>query len=809
MNEILKETKFLGAGRSELERAMQKIQSQYSSRLTRLSGTLSILGAGGPNDKSFTRSAFHKGQQQTAYKDLLAQGLVSRGIAEKQADDFVSQLKIILPGRGGDITNIVSIGRSSIQGEGDDYFTQLLARYRTVKGGKEFNQSVVASAGGSSPEQFMKEVIQDANASFLSREFKNTLNNKIKNQWNTFIRNDLADISSTILKPNKENFYEFIGPLSSAKQQFLQRKTAQILGINLKDDEGRLVADNVIRKQLANRGFNPNNFNELKDFLIEKRKMSLGLFGNGTNLFGLKPILVDEAIQEGRFKYLPANQQKIIGELAGRMAINDPVSKSIGFSKLDGLYKSRSGQVLDFSSIKSSFANTASFFASEFQIPIIKLNPADLFGYRSFAEMARRGPLQYTPGRTVQPFGELPNSRADFYMWHSTGGMFGLKGKVTAYSTNNESGAIFGQVLNGTYRAVPTNSTEMLSKHARYGSGMDGERIYDVSGDPKSRFLSRVFGNDVAGKKRALGFKRAMSIDAEQPNSIFGLLSRFQKRNRDINNPKIIGRLVTGEEVEYRSGSTVKKMRMQRDASGKLGVVDETGAAVPGIDEANILRAYDDVRRSIFTYGLSDRVMKQMEDDSVFGSLFEFAGKKVTQISTPQQAMEFYEQIRSALPIIRTRARDAGVEERVIEQSFSRLEKIAVEGNLSSISALSRRSPTITTRLDEFKNEIFRFISQSNAITTGKTDDLFIAMQDAIIGLKRTLPAQQFAEAQAAALATLFNINAFLTYKRGQPLYENAREAVATMLSRASAPDKFGKQQENYFLHLLKGLLHL
>ena len=692
MNKILTEEKFLGAGRSELERAMQKIQSQYSSRLTRLAGTLSVLGAGGPGDKSFTQSNFYRGQQQKAYKDLLAQGLISRGIDEKQADDFVAQLRINLPGRGGDPTNIVSVGRSSILGEGDNYYSQLLARYKTVKGGKTFEQSVISASGGSSPEQFMRQVIEDANSSFLSREFKLTLKGKIEKEWNSFYRNDLGDIASTILKPSKENFYDFVGPLSSAKQQFLQRKTAQILGIKLKNDEGRLVSDQVIKNKLSERGFNPNNFNDLKDFLIEKRKMSLGLFGGGTSIFGLKPILIDEAIQEGRFKYLPANQQKIIGEMAGRMAINDPVSKSIGFSQLDGLYKTRSGQTIDFSSIKSAFTNTASFFASEFQIPIIKLNPADLFGYRSFSEMARRGPLQYTPGRTVQPFGALPNTKADFYMWHSTGGMFGLKGKVTAYSTNNESGAVFGTTLKGTYRAVATNSTEMLSKHARFSSGLDGETIYDVSGDPKSRFLTRVFGNDVAGKKRALGFKRAMSIDAEQPNSIFGLLSRFQKRNSDINNPSVLGRLVSGEEVEYRAGSTVKKMRL-RSEGGRVGVVDETGAAVAGIDETKLLRAYDDVRRATFTYGLNDRAMKAMEGDDLIDNLFTFAGRRVSDISTPQQAMEFYESIRSAIPIIKARAKSAGVDPRVIEQSFSRIQKIAVEGNLSATSALAQRSP--------------------------------------------------------------------------------------------------------------------
>jgi len=806
MNQILSEQKFLGAGRSELERAMQKIQSQYSSRISRLSGTVSILGAGGPDDKSFSQSVFFQGQQQTAYKDLLSKNLISRGIDKKQADNFVEQLRINIPGRGGDPTNIVSIGRSQIFAEGDDAYAQILQRYKTIKHGKSFEQSIVASAGGTSPELFLKDIIQETNASFLSREFRTTLNNRIKNQWNSFYRKDLADITSTILRPAKESIHDYVGPLDSAKQQFLQRKTAQVLGISLKQDDGRLVSDQIIKKRLAEKGFNPNNFNDLKDFLIEKRKMSLGLFGNGFSLFGLKPLLIDEAIQQGRFKSLPANQQKIISELAGRMAINDPVSKSIGFNKLDGVYKTKSGQILDFSSIKSAFTNTASFFASEFQIPIIKLNPADLFGYRSFSEMARRGPLQYSPGRTVQPFGDVAQTRSDFHIWHSTGGLFGLKGKVTAFSTDSESGSIFGNTLRGTYRAVPTNSTEMLSKHARFSAGLDGEKIYDVAQDPKSRFLTRVFGNDTNGIKRALGFKRAMAIDAEQPNSIFGLLSRFQKRNTDINNPKVLARLALGEEIEYGVGSSAKRIRVTSEG-GKQRIVDQTGAALPAIEEAQILRAYDDMRKSTFAYGLSNRAMKEMENLSQLTglNLFQFGGRKVSEISTSQQAMDFFEELKAALPVLKTEAREAGVDERIIEQSFSRVRKMAIEGNLTATSALAQRSPTITTRLDEFKNEIFRFVSQSNAIVAGKEDQLFIEMQKAILGLRRSLPASQFAEAQAAALSTLFNTNAFITYKRGTPLYENAREAAMSLFGMAKDPGQLSEAVNFFFTPYTSG----
>ena len=138
------------------------------------------------------------------------------------------------------------------------------------------------------------------------------MRNKIGNQWNSFARNDLVDIAGTILKPQKAVYNEFVGPLSSAKQQFLQRKTAQVLGVKLKNDSGRAVSDDIVKNGLANRGFDPNDFVGLRSFLLEKRQISSGLFGGNYNIFGLKPLLIDEAIQKDRFKGLPDSQKRII-----------------------------------------------------------------------------------------------------------------------------------------------------------------------------------------------------------------------------------------------------------------------------------------------------------------------------------------------------------------------------------------------------------------------------------------------------------------------------------------------------------------
>jgi len=775
-----------GIDATQLQRAMNTIQAQYSSRFSRLAEQVGVLGKGGPGDKSFNGSDFFLGQQQHEYKKLLARKLEAKGLTADEATEFATQLKVSNLAKGTDPTNIVSIGRNAIRAEGDEYYKQIIDRFRGVKGGKELAEKFTTLAGtSSSPESFLREIIENSNSQFFSKEFQKGLKNKVASQWNQFYRNDLADIGSSFLKPQKAMYHDFVGPLSPQKQEFLQRKTAQALGIKLKHANGTLLTTQEVSSKLSSRGFDPTNFVKLRSLLIERNKMTSGIFNSGFNLFGMKPLLLDEAISSGRFSASSKLDQKVIGDLATRMAINDPVSKSIGLTRLDGVYKTRSGQVLDFSSIKKTFAGMADFFASEFHIPIVKLNIADLFGYRSFSEMARRGPLQYSPGMTVQPFGDIARTKSDFHIWHSTGGFLGTKGKVTSYVTDNLSGATYGKELTGTYRPIPTNSTEMFSRHARLSSGLQGESTYDISGSSGSKFLDLILGNS----QRARGFKNAMAIDAEQPNSLFGLTKRFLKRNRDINNPRVLSKLVSGEEVRFKRGTEYRTMKLQ-NINDKLQVVDDLGNVAAGIEEADILRAYDAVRRQSFQSGYSPKVMRALENDPIFGHLFRFGPmqSRVSDVESPQTMSSLLDDVESALPGMAANLRSQGLDSSVIQKMYSRIRSLRSEADLLSRSQLSGRTPSINTKLDQIKSETFRFLAQSNALVTQNQDELFITMQSVIQNLKSTLPASEFAEAQAAVLSTLFNVNAFGTFKQGLPSMQNARAAAINLFNQAVSP---------------------
>ena len=809
--------------KKNLSEAIDKIRSGYSSKLTDMARSIVAMGAGGPGDKSFTRSNFFLGQQQSAYKDLLASQLIGRGVDKKEAFDFVKQLKITLPTRRSDPTNAISIGRTKLfASDAEEHYEILLDRYTQIKNGKAFSQSIIEKAGqiDSTPENFMEKVVEDANKIFVSREFQRGLRSKIGKEFDKFYRDDLVDIASGIMKPRKEVYQDFVGPLSSAKKEFLQRKTAQVLGISLKNDEGKRESARVIEEKLFKAGFDPSDFTSLRAFLIEKGKVTSGISEGGFSLFGMKPLLVDEAIESKKFSHLTKNEQKVIGDLSARIAIDDLVSKSVGLSRLGGAYKTSTGQILDFSAVRNTLASTGRFFADEFHIPIINLSIPDLFGFQSFSEMARRGPIQYIPGNTVQPFvkdaGEALNnnvgSRSSFQIWHSTGGMFGLKGKVISFQQDDLSGEMVSTALRGTYRAIPTASTEMLSRSARRASGLGEESsVFDIDQTTSgSKFLDKLLG----GPERAIAFKKRFSFDPEQPNSIFGKIGRFVNRKSDLNNPSVMSKILRGEKVNFRRKGVNKSYQigLTEEVSGaNLSIIDETGAVVRSISEEDILRSFESFRKPTFKTGLAPRVIKDLEESNP--DIFTLGGKKVSEVSTPQEFLDLYRSIEEALPIIKNEARKQGVTVDVIEKSISTLRKLVAQANFLSTSQLARQSPTITTRLDEAKNEAFRFISQANAFKGGVEveNQLFIEMQRAIQKMSKTLPPGQLAESQLAALSTLANYSAFSTFKQDVSANINTRNAIKRLLSFSTAgsqnqiagevsrPAEVGQAVRNFF----------
>lgn len=789
-NKIIAEK--LKISENTLERAIGRIQSQHSSRLSRLASGLRILGGGGPDNAQLSTSQFGQMFQVDAFKDLLEAQLIHKGVDQKSASLFISHINVPgLPKRDTSLDKLITIGKTAIIPEGhtsadvqDLFFGEILKRFSGIKG----SEGLIKTSGFTADA--LRDAVERAQGAFLGRDFQIQLNNALNSNWNKFYRDDLHNVASSILKPKKALYQDFIGEPTAAKLEFLQRKTAETLGIKLIDSNGKRLSNELINKELRKRAIDPLEFTDLRAFLIKNRQMTSGIFRGGYNLFGMQQVTIDEAQDRGMFKHLRPEDQQIVRDIAGRTAINDPVSNAIGLSRLDGVYKTKTGELLDFTSIKSTFGRIGNFFASEFKIPLLGFNPTDLFGYNSYSEMARRSPIQYVSSRSVQPFVKGQESRADFYLWHKTRG---VKGSLTAYGHDELTGRITTETLKGSYRAIATNSTDLYSRHTRYASAAEGKTTEEIRGRTGSSLLNKLLGDDAA-----LRFKRKMAIDAEQPNSLWQQLARFRRRDYDLDNPITMSKLLRGETITEKVGQSVNRYRLDV-VDDALRVVDETGKIVPKFTEADILRGFHNLRKESFQYGMPVKVMKYLEENNpeLFTAL---GGQRVSGMIGEIELSGLANQLIEAQSVLTRELNARGIDPTEVLASGSRMKSILNQANLNSSSMLSQRSPTISTRLDELKNEIFRYIAQTNQLALGqRPDQIFTEIQSAIQSLYASgaISASQRIEAQAAGLSTMFNINAFSTFKRADTGVVSARKAAVSFFRTSTADATGGIRSAN------------
>jgi hypothetical protein len=752
-----------------LTKAINAVQSQHSSKLTRLSQDFYRLGAGGPSTDRFKGSEFYQRSLQDEYKDQLARHLVNaKGVEQKAADGFVAQIKINqLPSRkeASEVTNRISLGRKKqFSGETDEFFDDILERFRGVKGGKDFK----AAIGNG---EALKESIEEVDKLFVSEEFRKSLHEKIASRWNQFRTGSMPEIASDVLKPAKQSYLDFIGPMSEGKQTFLQRKTAQTLGISLVQKDGRRVSQSVLESKLTGQGFDPTDFSYMRDFLLNQRKLSTGFLGQGgTNVLGLRPLLVDEGVERGLFKFMPEEQQASIRQLASTQATFDPVTgglgsatQTMGRSAIGGVYQTRSGEILDFTKVTSMLTKAKDFIASDFRIPVVGFNPADLMGNRSLKDIRNSPVLQYVSSRSVQPFIPQSEARPDFFILNRTKGTKGVLRSFTA----DESGRLTTSKLPGFYRAAPSASTEIFSREARNAAGLTGERV-DTLGGQNQRF----------GR-----FKRIFDVDPEQPNSLFRLASRYKNRQSDIRNPRVLSELLSSENNTISYNTLKGKRSLRLDG---LSVVDEAGEQV--YSQSQVLSAVESFRKRIFNFNINQRVMKELEE--VAPDLFRStSGARASQINTVQDVRSAVRTVGIEQGQTYAQLRSGGLDPRQLSKSFSRLQGYMDETNFD---------------VDKARSEIFRYISQRNQMvrslptastTVNATDDIFTQIEKVTRQLQAEgkIGIDAAVEARAYGVATLFNFSAFSTHQGKFSVTQNAKNALNEVIKRSNNSESVRK----------------
>lgn len=774
--------------RDELVSAIRRVQTGKNSRISQVASAVNKLGRGGTQSESFTRGDFFRERQRDAFSESLISNLHRSGIDKDQARRFVQHLDINIPSVDLNVTKIVNIGKRNIFDNDDsvDFFNQILDRYKTITNKDDFNNFVEGLGGLDNAAQTLSRNIDSTKNTFFSLNFQSTIREQAEREWDTLYNKVLPNAVKGLVSPRKASFYDFVrdadGNISEAQMDYLRRKSAETLGLKITDSAGERLSATTINRMLSERGFDPTNFVELRSFLIRSKKMTSGIGSrDGFNIFGFKQLSVDEARQKGLMDFMPDDERGTLYGIVNTMKMNDPISYSIGRTKLDGVYAHRSGQVLDFTKIKSGIGKTMDFFASEFKIPILNFNPADLFGYRSIQQMRSQSPIQYISNSSVQPF--MPKTdaetRQDFYLWVKGKG---TKGKVFGVKTDNIANEAYATELSGLYRAVPTQSSELWSRHSKYGSGDSSAGQQELDGSRISKL------------------KRFFRVDDEQPNSLFNLFSRFRGRTGDLENPAVMASLLRGDTVEMKVGKRKVNARLssvvEDNQVKRMEIVDDaTGSRINEFSEDKILGAFERFGRSTFGTGMPRNVQQELA--TIDRDLFTYFGISPADIKTPEELRDFALRIINDAPNVRRELRNRNIDSAFLDRAISRLRNIVNDGNLSGRSRFAERSPTISTRFDELNDEVFRYITQVNPALRGQSPiDAYIKIEEVLSTMARDgkLSTAQLAEARSSTLASMFNSYAFRTYMPSSSRTVDSRmkmfhmsEAISSNVERAGS----------------------
>lgn len=755
-----------------LDNSINKIQSQHSSNLTRLAHDFDALGKGGPSSERFTSSSFYQGRLRDEYKDQLENKLVSRhSIDRKTAKSFVDNLKVNeLPRRNSSVSldKRIALGRKAINLEGDEFFDEIIKRSQGIKGGKDFASAIPKGSA-------LRESLEEVDRLFVSQDFRKNLDLNIRSQWNQVSKNQIGEQVSSILKPTKQSYTDFVGDLTSEKKSFLLRKTAKTLGIPLTESNGKLLSENVLSKSIAQKGFDPTDFGYMRDYLLENKGLTTGFFSGSGSIFGLRPVLIDEAVERGMFSHLSEEQQQAINQIASLQASRDPLTRGLGSAtetlgqtRVGGVYQTRNGEILDFTKVKSVFSNAKDFMASEFKVPILNFNPADMFGYQSL-RAAKEAPLmQYVSSRSVQPFLGAESARPDFYLFTKNKGS---KGSLTGFS-QDERGILNAQRLAGSYRPISSSSTELISREARNAAGLSGQSADEIAGTTG----------------RMARFRKAFDIDSEQPNSLFRLAQRFRKRSYDIENPATMAKLIRDKSITYRQKGQTKRLTLQGldDADSALSVVDDLGNV--RYNQREILSAVDSFRTRTFGSGIHSKVRSELEASRP--NLFTSNGASSSQVTSHQSFKDVHQKLFADLANTVSKIRNAGKDPREIIAAHSKLNKYLDQSYFNASSQLSARSGVINTRLDEASNEVFRLISLKNQMLN-ETEDIFTQTTKAIRDLQKQgkIGLNDAIEARIGALGNLFNFSAHATFKGELSGVANAKNALREVSRRTQSSE--------------------
>jgi len=748
------------------------IFSDYSNSILRFMGPSAIAGQG------LSQGKFAKEIETEEYKKALYRHLVSNGVNEGTADVFIKKVGLVsIPRSYGSAENIsqrMQFGATKIidKNNTQDFFKQVISRDNELE--------KIADATFT-PEAFESAVIL-TDVLFANKQFQQNLKAKINRAWSAFYDDVAIPTGRKMVRAQKALYKDFEGDISQDKADYLARSAADELGINLLDENGQRVSRAVIGDSLARRGIDISNIGQLRAFLMQQKRMTSSTSKEGYNLFGLKPLLIDEAFDMGMFGYLDDNQTNVIEGLASEIARTDPISSSIGYSELKGVYRTQSGNIIDTTRLRSAAFGAMNFVRDQLQIPIIKFNPLDMIGYGGPQGIDHRNIFSMVPSLSFQPFGQIASEGASALVFaQERRRFFGPTGSIYSISGTSDSLAKKVSKLTGTFRQFATNENDMFSRTARI-----------VAGRQINQNLPQAGQQEQSGLSILEKIQRRFDVAEEQPNSLLRYFGRFRQRRQDLYNPVVFGKLLRNEVVETKRGSTLS---LTSEADNLLKVVDESGDQVYGHQE--VLRAYESFRRRIQSYGTPVPVIRGAEQkyssENFLRNILSGSdeGINLSQVRSQAEMREFAVKEIEKAQATSAAVSSQSVDTRSLTASMGVVRSKLEEFDLDEMSPRVATSPTITTKVDELREAIFQLALQRRAFAaaqnTGNVDigQFVIDIEQIILELlsRDIISKNQATEARAAGLSSVLNFVAFRGYKKSATESENLTQALKSLMS--------------------------
>lgn len=729
--------------------------------------------------------SFQKLLRQNAYKNLLEKQLINDGLSESVAKQFSSSLEVsddvfrsIKNNQGDLITEFISpterlrMGSDEIVGE--NFFDQLISRFNFGKIGK--NNPI--------PSSFTAEKLKES-VNIIDNKILDNFDNinygiNIQQAYNSAFKIFEKEVFSSVLKPQKLNKKDFLNAAnSSAKQSQLRSQMAKRAGKVLGLDEN--LSESQLQASLSDRGLDATNPAQLRAYLMNNKEMIDGQTSGLAKFFGLSGLTLDKFLEAenklfdqisdlGTSPEITARltQNILSGNKSAELNILDTIKRSstqTTLSNVKGYYKF-GDQVVNFNPIKSGFRKITEALATELKVPIIGINPLQMFGYKDFASMAKAGRYQVSSGSANQPF--VKGSKADFYTWHSTGGFLGTKGRLYAHTAGSS------KAIEGTYRPIQTNISSMFTDTAELAAGQRTQQTRNATG-----FLGKI--------------KERLDYAEDQPNSLFRFFGRLVNRQADVENEAVMARLISGKIDEtFSIGGFGKKRNLQLRTEKnnlneitKYNLIDVDSGTQVG-SHSELMEAFTRFANRQLSYGTSKSVQREVLTPFSADDMAGLSVDDVTGISTPAQASRVRHLLQESLD--NQKEAMGGDSDKLkryqdVSKAFARIKAFANIDDFSQQSRMFEKSSSIVTKGDEMSSEVFRFLLERKAILTGDPLTVMKNVSSAVDDLanRGIISSAQKAEAQASALSTIFNLTAFETY-RFSPIKGYAKENVTGVI---------------------------